>query len=105
MAKYVMVVQSKAKPGRDDEYNEWYDSTHAPEILSLPGMKSCRRFDYAMGMAGEPGLPYLALYEVEIDDIQPILAEMGRRAESGEISQSDALDGPASVLWFYKQRD
>ena len=28
MGKYVMVVQSQAKPGRDDEYNQWYDSVH-----------------------------------------------------------------------------
>lgn len=103
MAKYVMVVQSKALPGKDDEFNDWYDTTHINEICAIPGVQSCRRFDFAMSMMGGDGQPYLAIYEIETDDFQGLVAEFGKRA--GEMSQSDALDAPASVLWFYKQRD
>lgn len=103
MAKYVMVVESKAKPGRDDEYNAWYDTTHIAEICAIPGVVSCRRFDLAMSMMGGDGQPYLAIYEIETDDFQSLVAEFGKRA--GEMSPSDALDAPASVLRFYKQRD
>lgn len=102
MAKYVMAVQSKAKPGRDDEYNEWYDTTHAKEICAIPGIQSCRRFDFAMSMMGGDGQPYLALYEVETDNFEALLGEFGARA--GSMTQSDSLDAPASVLWFYKER-
>ena len=105
MAKYVMVVQSKAMPGKDDEYNAWYDTTHAKEICALPGVKSCRRFDFAMSLAGGDGQPYLAIYEVETDDLMDTVGAMGQRVEAGEMSQTDSLDAPASVLWFYKERD
>ena len=105
MPKYVMVVQSRAKEGRDDEYNEWYDNQHLADILALPGVKSGRRFDFEMAMMGDPGLPYLALFEIETDDINMLLGAMGKAAEDGSMAQSDALDGPASVLWFYRQRD
>ena len=104
MAKYVMVVQSKAKAGRDDEYNDWYDNTHLADILALPGVKSGRRFDYDSTMMGAPGLPYLAIYEIEVDDISTVTAAMGKAATDGSIRQNDSLDGPASVLWFYKAR-
>ena len=104
MDKYVMVVQSQAKEGRDAEYNAWYDTTHIHEICSLPGVKSGRRFDATPIAIGGPGLKYLAIYEIETDDPGALFAEMGRRAQSGEITQSDALDAPASVLWVYKQQ-
>lgn len=105
MAKFVMVVQSKAVEGRDEEYNRWYDSDHLADILSLPGVKSGRRFDFDSAMMGAPGLPYLALYEIEADDSASVIAAMGQLATSGKMSQSDSLDAPASVLWFYKERE
>jgi hypothetical protein len=99
-----MVVQSKAVEGRDDEYNEWYDTTHLADILALPGVRSGRRFDYETALFGGPGLPYLAIYEIEADDINVVIGAMGQAAASGGMRQSDALDAPASVLWFYKER-
>jgi len=105
MAKFVLVVQSKAQPGRDDDYNAWYDDHHFGEICALPGVTGGRRLDYVMSLMGDPGLPYLALYEVETDDIGATMAEMGKRGASGEMTMSDALDGPASVFWVYKIND
>ena len=104
MAKYVMVVQSKAVEGRDDDYNEWYDTAHLADICALPGVKSGRRFDFDSAMMGAPGQPYLALYEIEIDDISTVVAEMGKRSMDGTMRMTDSLDAPASVLWFYKER-
>jgi hypothetical protein len=105
MAKWIMAVQSRAVEGRDDDYNEWYDTVHKQEICAVEGVQSCRRFDYAMAMMGEPGLPYLSIYEIEADDIMTVVGALGQRAQSGEMTQTDSLDGPASVLWFYKERE
>jgi hypothetical protein len=104
MAKYVMVVQSKAVEGQDAGYNEWYDTIHMEDILDLPGVNSGRRFDFDSTMMGAPGQPYLAIYEIETDDINTVTAEMGKRAMDGKMRQTDTLDAPASVLWFYKER-
>jgi hypothetical protein len=100
-----MVVQSRAKPGRDAEYNDWYDRVHMPDICAIPGVKSGRRFDATPVAVGGPGLQYLAIYEIEADDPMAVMVEMGKRAQNGSMRQSDALDAPASVLWFYKQYD
>ncbi len=105
MAKYNMVVQSQAKPGRDDDYNAWYDNQHFGDICALPGVTGGRRLEQAMTLAGEPGLKYLAIYEIETDDIGAVMAEMGRRGAAGEMPQSDALDMPSAVLWVYKVSD
>jgi hypothetical protein len=103
MAAYVMVVQSNAKQGRDAEYNEWYDKVHLPQLCSIPGIKSGRRFNSTPFAIGSPGQRYLAIYEVETDDLNGLLGEIGKRAADGRLQQSDALDAAASVLWFYQQ--
>lgn len=103
MPKYVMIVQSKAKPGRDAEYDRWYDTVHLGEILALPGVTSGQRFDLRTSMMGEAGLPCLAIYRIETDDLQGFIAGMSARAATGEMSTSDAVDGPASILRFYEE--
>ena len=102
MGNYVMVVQSRAKEGRDAEFNHWYDTTHFPDICAIPGVKSGRRFEATAIQWGQPGLPYLAIYEIETDDPALVMAEMGKRSASGTIKQSDALDAQAVALWIYK---
>lgn len=103
MGKYVMVVQSQPKAGRDEEYNAWYDTAHYDEIRALPGVTGGRRFERTAIALGGPGLPYLAIFEIETDDPATIMQEMGRRAQDGTWKGCDALDAPATVLWIYEQ--
>ena len=105
MAKYNMVVQSKALVGKDAEYNTWYDNQHFGDICAIPGVTGGRRLEQVMTVAGEPGLKYLAIYDIETDDIGALMAEMGRRGAEGLMPISDALDAPASQLWIYKVSD
>jgi hypothetical protein len=38
--KYILVVMSNPVPGREQEYNTWYDTQHLPDVLQNPGF--CR---------------------------------------------------------------
>ena len=38
MATGAMVVFSNPTEGREDEYNDWYDNTHLPEVCALDGV-------------------------------------------------------------------
>lgn len=105
MAKYVMVVQSNAVQGRDDDYNNWYDTIHFQDICDIPGVKSGRRFDATPVMMGPTGQPYLSIFEIEADDPADIMAELGKRSADGTMRQTDALDQTSFAVWFYKQRD
>jgi hypothetical protein len=103
MGKFVMVAQSRAKEGRDKEYNDWYDTVHIKDICSVPGVKSARRFEATPAMVGTPGLKYLAIYEIEADDAMSVLAEIGKRAAEGKMKTSESLDAESAMLWFYKE--
>lgn len=102
MGKYMLVVQSQAKPGRDADYNEWYDNRHFADICAIPGVTGGRRLEATPLLMGEPGLRYLALYDIETDDPAAFMAEMGRRGAEGLMPVSDALDQASVRLWIYQ---
>lgn len=104
MAKYLLVVPSNAKEGRDEEYNAWYDNVHLAELLTIPGVVSGRRFDAAPQSPSAPPQPYLAIYELEVEDPSTIVAEITRRAGSGEMTMNDALDTTSAQMWIYRVR-
>ena len=105
MGNYTLVVFTNPVEGREDDYNEWYDNQHFGDICAIPGVTGGRRLEQVMTVAGEPGLKYLAIYDIETDDIGAVMGEMGRRGAEGLMPISDALDAPASQLWIYKVSD
>ena len=105
MGRYVMVVQSRAKAGCDEEYNHWYDTTHFSDICAIPGVKSGRRFDRTPIHMGPEGQPYLSIFEIETDDPASFVAEMGKRGASGMIRTTDSLDPSSVALWIYQQHE
>lgn len=65
----LLFVQADVEPGQEADWNGWYNRKHLPDLLSVPGIRSGRRFEavagYAsVGMSG--GLPcYLAIYDLD----------------------------------------
>lgn len=88
MVKHVFVVLTNPVPGREAEYNDWYDNVHLPDVCDIPGISSARRFrlDKPEGLHR-----YLALYEIETDDIQGVLDEIRARVGNGKMPISDAM--------------
>jgi hypothetical protein len=98
MPKAILYAQSApASPEREAEFNEWYDSTHAPEILALPGFVSCRRFKCDNPPEGV--LPYVAIYEIESDDPQATVGGIMTAIRAGQLNLSDSIAAGAMVTY------
>ena len=90
MPKGIMLVQSRpSAPAREDEYNKWYSGTHIPEVLAVPGVTGARRYKLLGGDDAEPA--YLAIYELDADDLTAPLRELSARSASGQTQLSDVL--------------
>jgi hypothetical protein len=78
MAAHVMVVYTNPVAGQEDEYNEWYNNVHLKEVLQTPGMIAARRFSLVdgAGSGDEPQHRYLAIYELESEDVKGTLKAM-----------------------------
>jgi hypothetical protein len=92
MAKGIILVESwPSSPEREQEYNTWYDDIHLPELVALDGFVSARRLRPVDGDG-----PYVALYEIESDNLQAVLDNM--IANAGKLHMSDALQlDPAPI--------
>lgn len=103
MPKGIFVVQSApADASREAEFNEWYTGTHIPELLDVDGFVSARRFK-ARDDDGSVTRPYLAVYEIEADDLTAPLAELRKRASEGRSTGTTALQlDPPPITTLYE---
>jgi hypothetical protein len=95
MAKYTFVVLTNATAGKDTEFNRWYNEQHIPDVLNVPGIVCAQRFGLAdTQMGGDTNKPqkYLALYEIETDDLPGVLKDMQSRIGTDDMIMSDAID-------------
>ena len=106
MAKYLLFAFSDCKdPSHEAEFNEWYSNIHVPDMLEVPGMIQATRWVSAEPREGQRR-KYLALYELETDDIEAFnlkVRERGMRTiKEGRFSDLPIFD-PPDIPRVYKQ--
>jgi hypothetical protein len=94
-AKFVVYTRPKS-PEREDEYNKWYDETHIPQLRMLPGFTGARRYKRSRTTTGPEGvdssLPeYMAIYDLEADDLQAVFDGLSRAVAGGTIHIADVV--------------
>ena len=99
---YKFMVLTNAVEGRDDDFNEWYSGRHIPDVLAIPGIVSASRYELAGTQRISPPWPYryLAIYDIETDDLDWVAAEIGRRAGTDAMVISDAMAAEKLPLIF-----
>jgi hypothetical protein len=107
MPKHVFLVRTgPSSPERTDEYNDWYDNVHLPDLLKVKGVVGASRYRVAkaqQGGAPVSGPQYLAIYEVDIEDVQDFFEDMMRAATDGSMRMSDALDQSVVDLTLWEE--
>ena len=74
--EYMLSVRATVEPGRESEFNRWYDEEHVPDaVRMLPGCMGAARYKVVLGDGSHQ---YMALYAFE-----------------SAAKLSDALSGPA----------
>jgi hypothetical protein len=102
MARHVLLVHTQVVPGREEEFHLWYDRTHVPDVLAVPGFVSARRFRAEPSLRGDlPSHPFLAIYEIEADDVQEALSAL--RAATPEMEISTAMVRETAQLFTYSE--
>jgi len=93
--KYTFVVLTNPTPGKDAEYNRWYNEQHIPDVLNAAGFVCAQRFRLAETQNGpktDQTHKYLALYEIETDDLAASLKDLASRRDTPDMVMSDAID-------------
>src|SRR5437016_1744910 len=90
MAKGLMFVMSDAIPGKEDEYNDWYEN-HLPEVVKVPGVVAAQRFVAVPGLGDAlPPQRYIAVYE--LDPVEEALENLRQAQEELARDMTPAFD-------------
>ena len=96
---YYQVVFTVPVDGKEDEFNTWYDNTHAPDLAGSPGFVSAQRMILERGSAkGIPATKYLALFKIETSDIAATLKTLAARPSH----PSPAFDSAATRGYTFR---
>jgi hypothetical protein len=101
MPKYNLIALTNALEGREDEFNDWYTNVHLADVLKLPGVMAAQRFRMS-DTQHRPGpfeYGYMAVYEIEIDDVQTTLNELKAVSGTDKMPLSPALN-PQRMVWI-----
>jgi hypothetical protein len=103
MAKYTFMVLTNPVEGQEDTNNDWYTNRHLADVLNVPGFVSAQRFKLADAQRGGSTQPwrYLALYQIETDDLTKTLATLSERSGTEAMVLSDAL-APERMAFVYE---
>lgn len=90
MEKYILIIESNcADPAREEEFNDWYNNIHVPDVLENDGHITAQRYTLLKPIEGKG--KYLAVYEIESDDFDATWAKstekMDKKIAQGRMSK------------------
>jgi hypothetical protein len=87
MARGIYYVETwPSSPEREAEYNEWYDTVHLSDVCDVDGFVAARRYAPVDGEG-----PYVAVYEIEADDLEGAVQGLLAAYDAGQFRMSDAI--------------
>lgn len=103
MPRYKMIALTRPLEGREEEFNDWYQNVHLVELCSMPGVKGAQRYKLAAPLQGYDERPYLAVYDIECDDIRATLGAIGAASASGKMTPGLAADNAAAYTVVFEE--
>ena len=104
---YYFMVYSNAAPGKEKEFNTWYDHIHAPIVIEGGDFVWTQRFELSPEQFGRGGTPelktrqFMVIFAIETNDIKASLDEVNKRLGLPRNVQSSSMDGSSlqAVSW------
>lgn len=100
MKNYKLVVMSRPVAGKEDQYNDWYQNQHLHDVTDIDSIQSAQRFKLVRSLNGQEFPPYLAIYDIEADDVEDALRDIKRRARTEQMPIDEALADDAVGLIY-----
>jgi hypothetical protein len=102
MAQCMLVALTTPLPGHEQDYHDWYNNVHLPELVDGLGLRGAQRFELVTKVQGADTNQYMAIYDVETDDPEGFMAKMGAFAQSGKLTPGDATDSAVGYTAFFR---
>lgn len=103
MPKFNLLALTNPLEDREDEFNDWYTNVHLADVLKLPGVVAAQRFVLSETQHRAPPFDwkYLAVYEIDIEDVQTTLTALKAASGTDAMPLSPALS-PERMVWIFR---
>ena len=103
MAIYQYVILSCATVDQEAEFDLWYDGVHLADVARVDGVVSARRYPILSRICDSADMPNwrsLAIYEIDAEDPQAVIANIAEKSGTDAMPLSDAIsmDGLVQIL-------
>ena len=98
----IWLVGTECSPGREAEYNEWYNRLHMPTELEAPGIIRGTRYERIGSQFEYPR--YLAIYELESEAAIEAIWKSEATARAAEQHFGRGLELGLSMRWMAHYR-
>jgi hypothetical protein len=99
------VFTNVTSPEHDAAYNDWYDNVHLRDVFKVPGFVAATRYRLsaaqAKGVDATQQSQYLAIYEVDSDDLQGSLDTLMKAGR--DMVFSEHLDRKNLSAFLYEE--
>jgi hypothetical protein len=98
------LVFGNAFPGREDEFNRWYDGTHAHDLLTVRGVVGVTRLRFTSNLLGRGEAPpkYLSMMDFSTTSVSQFAAELDQ--VGARFANTDAFDVTHAWRQLYQRR-
>jgi len=92
----LLLVMSKAQPGRETDYVDWYMARHLPDMTRVPGVIAG---DINALTPENPGAAWGLAARYQLDrPVAEVLGAIFQRAGGAEMPLTDAIDPPSVLM-------
>lgn len=101
MARYLLIALNSPTEGEghEAEYNDWYNGRHKPDLLSIDGAVSVRRFKVVR--RNRIDKEYVAVTEFEAEDADELMRQLSEKASDF----TDKIDRTTSIFVLAEELD
>jgi hypothetical protein len=101
--KTLYMAKSNPIEGREEAFNDWYNTIHLPEVLKIDGFLSAKRFKLAPTQMFEKQTHgYLAIYEIDNNDIEGTLKNL---REASWLNMGESIDLATIAISIFQSID
>lgn len=103
--EHIFIALTNPVPGKEDEFNDFYDRVHVPDVLGAPGWFAAQRYVLSSEQRSDQSPPYkyMVIYEIARPDGE-VLPALQERADLGPESRPDPpLWEEDNQVWLYKK--
>lgn len=98
---YLYIALTNAKPGAQEEYEDWLLKHHLRDVLAVEGVTTAQQFRHAPTIDGiSAPFHYAAMYTAETDDIRDLHARILHARRSGLMTDTATLANETSAHWY-----